>query len=455
MFFVGRHEAGRRLAGRLKHLRGADLVVLGLPRGGVPVAAEVARRLGAPLDVCLVRKLGVPFQPDLAMGAVGEGGVRVINDEVVRAAGITPRELAEAEAREEEVVESRARHYRGGRPPVPLAGRTVLVVDDGVATGATARAACRIARARGAARIVLAVPVAPHDWAERLGEDADDLVCLHAPRHFSAVGQFYPAGTTPIDDDEVVACLEEAVVHPVSTRPAPSGRAAARAREVDVPAGAALLRGRLTVPERAFGVVVFAHGGIGGRDSPRDRYVADGLNRAGFVTLLLDLLTDEEEAAADRAGAFDTALPARRLTDATGRLRGEPECRGLAVGYFGTGTGAAAALRAAAEPDARIAAVVCRGGRPDLAGPRLPAVAAPTLLIAGGHDRPALGHHREALARLRCEHALAIVPGATHLFEEPGALRKVTDLARDWFVDHMPVPAAPVTPGHRRRRHPV
>ncbi|KUN80603.1 phosphoribosyl transferase [Streptomyces bungoensis] len=455
MFFVDRHEAGRRLAGRLKHLRGADLVVLGLPRGGVPVAAEVARALGAPLDVCLVRKLGVPFQPELAMGAVGEGGVRVINDEVVRAAGITARELAEAEAREEAVVESRARHYRGGRPPVGLEGRTVLVVDDGVATGATARTACRIARARGAARIVLAVPVAPHDWAERLGEDADGLVCLHAPRHFSAVGRFYPAGSSPIDDDEVVACLEEAVVHPVSTRRAPSGHTLPVGREVDVPAGAALLHGRLTVPDRAFGVVVFTPGGSG-RDSPRDRYVAEGLNRAGFVTLLLDPLTEEEEA--DRAGAFDTAGPARRLADATGRLRDEPGCRGLAVGYFGTGTGAAAALRAAAEPDARIAAVVCRGGRPDLAGPRLPAVAAPTLLIAGGHDRQALGHHREALARLRCEHALAIVPGATHLFEEPGALRKVTDLARDWFFDHMPAPAVPATaahPAHRRRRHTV
>ncbi|WP_323181421.1 phosphoribosyltransferase family protein [Streptomyces sp. NBC_00154] len=197
------------------------MVVLGLPRGGVPVAAEVAEALGAPLDVCLVRKLGVPSQPELGMGAIGEGGVRVINDDVVRTAHITPDELAEVEAREREVLESRAQRYRGGQEPIGLEGRTVLVVDDGVATGSTARAACRIARARGAARIVLAVPVAPHDWITRLGEEADELICLHTPRNFFAVGQFYTIDFCQVDDDEVVACLEEAGARPVSP-PGPS-----------------------------------------------------------------------------------------------------------------------------------------------------------------------------------------------------------------------------------------
>lgn len=155
-------------------------MVLGLPRTGVPGAAEVAEALGVPLDVCLVRKLGVPFQPELGMGAIGEGGVRMIND-VVRTAHITPDELAEVEAREREVLESRAQRYRGGREPIRLEGRTVLVVDDGVATGSTARAACRVARARGAARIVLAVPVVPHDWTARRGEEAEELICLAHP----------------------------------------------------------------------------------------------------------------------------------------------------------------------------------------------------------------------------------------------------------------------------------
>jgi putative phosphoribosyl transferase len=217
VFFMDRRDAGRQLAARLRHFKGTGVVVLGLPRGGVPVAAEVAGALGAPLDVCLVRKLGVPFQPELGMGAIGEGGVRVINDDVVRTARATEDELARVEAREREVLDSRARHYRGGREPARIEGRTALVVDDGVATGSTARAACRIARARGAARIVLAVPVAPRDFTERLAEDADELICLHTPQTFYAVGQFY-ADFSQIDDDEVVACLEEAVARPVSTR---------------------------------------------------------------------------------------------------------------------------------------------------------------------------------------------------------------------------------------------
>lgn len=369
------------------------------------------------------------------MGAIGEGGVRMINDDVVRTAHITPSELAEVEARERKVLESRAQRCRGGREPIRLEGRTVLVVDDGVATGSTARAACRVARARGAARIVLAVPVAPHDWTARLGGEADELICLHAPRNFFAVGKFCTVDFSQVDDDEVVACLEEAAARPVNTDRTESRHAVPEDREVDVRAGAVVLRGQLTVPEGASGVVVFAHGSGSSRHSPRNRFVAAGLNRARLGTLLFDLLTEEEEI--DRANVFDTGLLARRLADATGWLLGEPEAEGLAVGYFGASTGAAAALWAAAEPGARIAAVVSRGGRPDLAGPRLPTVTAPTLLIVGGHDQLVLDLNREAQARLRCENRLAVVPGATHLFEEAGALEKVTDLAREWFTDHM------------------
>jgi putative phosphoribosyl transferase len=428
---MDRRDAGRQLAARLEHLRprGAEVVVLGLPRGGVPVAAEVAEALGAPLDVCLVRKLGVPYQPELGMGAIGEGGVRVINDEVVRSARATPDDLARVEEHEREVLEARARRYRRGRAPVPVEGRTVLVVDDGVATGSTARAACRIARARGAARIVLAVPVAPKDSAGRLGGDADDVVCVHTPWDFYAIGQFYD-DFSQTADEEVVACLDAA--HARRTAPDP---ARSEGREVRVRAGATVLGGRLTLPDGATGVVVFAHGSGSSRHSPRNRFVADGLHRAGLGTLLFDLLTEAEES--DRANVFDTGLLAGRLADATDWLRGRPGTEGLPVGYFGASTGAAAALWAAAEPGARIAAVVSRGGRPDLAGPRLPEVRAATLLIVGGDDDVVLGLNRTAQARLRCENRLAVVPGATHLFAEPGALERVTGLARDWFTDHM------------------
>ncbi|GAA3142264.1 phosphoribosyltransferase [Streptomyces echinatus] len=429
MHFRNRLEAGRRLGARLEYLRGQDVVVLGLPRGGVPVAAEVAEALDAPLDVCLVRKLGVPYQPELGMGAIGEDGVRVINQEVLRGTGVGDVDLARVEERERHVLLERAARYRGDATPLSVAGRTALVVDDGVATGSTARVACRIARARGAARIVLAVPVAPRDFARRLGGDADELVCLDTPWDFAAVGQFY-ADFTQVADDEVTACL-----HRAASRHRHRAGAGSTDREVTVTAGAVRLGGRLTLPDDATGVVVFAHGSGSSRHSPRNRFVAGGLHRAGLGTLLFDLLTDEEEA--DRANVFDIALLGGRLLDATRWLREEPDAEGLAVGYFGASTGAAAALWAAADPAARPAAVVSRGGRPDLAGPRLPAVTAPTLLVVGGADAPVIELNRDAQAQLRCENRLEVVPGATHLFEEPGTLERVTELARDWFTDHM------------------
>ncbi|MEU6810800.1 phosphoribosyltransferase family protein [Streptomyces sp. NPDC046831] len=435
MVFMDRRDAGRQLGARLGHLAGQDVVVLGLPRGGVPVAAEVAEALGAPLDVCLVRKLGVPFQPELGMGAIGEDGVRVINDAVVREARVTRQQLARVEERERGVLEQRAARYRGDRTPVGLAGRTAVVVDDGVATGSTARVACTIARERGAARIVLAVPVAPADWTDRLGDDADELVCLDTPWDFFAIGQFY-LDFTQTPDDEVAACLRRAAHRsPETGGPAGSAGAGGVDREVRIPAGPVRLEGRLTVPAGAVGVVLFAHGSGSSRHSPRNGFVAAGLNRAGLGTLLFDLLTEEEER--DRANVFDTGLLAQRLAGATGWLRAQPGTAQLAVGYFGASTGAAAALWAAAEPDTHVAAVVSRGGRPDLAGPRLPEVTAPTLLVVGGADTTVLDLNRWAQARLRCENRLAVVPGASHLFEEPGALETVTDLARDWFTDHM------------------
>ena len=422
MFFVDRRDAGRRLAERLRYIRGRDLVILGLPRGGVPVAAEVAAALGAPLDVTVVRKLGVPYQPELGMGAIGEDGVRVINDEVVATARVSAAELAEVEARERTELDRRGRLYRGGRRPLDLRGRTVVVVDDGVATGSTARAACQFARAHGAARVVLAVPVAPPGWTARLEDVADELICLDTPGNFFGVGQFY-GDFTQITDDQVVTLLER------------SARPAARDDEVEVRAGTVRLGGHLSVPDGAMGTVVFAHGSGSGRHSPRNRFVASVLNQAGLATLLFDLLTEAE--GLDRANVFDTVLLADRLGQATRWLREQPGVANLPVGYFGASTGAAAALWAAAEPDARVGAVVSRGGRPDLAGPRLPLVTSPTLLIVGGLDDVVLGLNRQAQAQLHCENRLTVVPGATHLFEEPGTLQAAAELARDWFTDHL------------------
>ena len=456
MRFADRADAGRQLAAGLQHLRGQRVVVLGLPRGGVPVAFEVARALGAPLDVIVVRKLGVPFQPELGMGAIGEDGVRVLNEKIIQWGGISADELAAVEARERRELERRAFRYRRGRPRQPLGGCVAVVVDDGIATGSTARAACQVARAQGAARVVLAVPVAPPGWRARMGHDADELVCVQTPRSFSAIGQFY-ADFAQTTDDEVTACLDRAAT-PVSlpgpgAAPVPvPGPGAAPARDppdgdedVQVSAGAVRLAGQLAVPDQATGIVVFAHGSGSSRHSPRNRYVAAVLNQAALGTLLFDLLTPDEEAY--RANVFDIGLLARRLTGVTRWLRAQPATAGLPVGYFGASTGAAAALWAAAEPGSGIAAVVSRGGRPDLASPRLGSVRAPTLLIVGGHDDVVLGLNRQAQAGLRCENDLAVVPGATHLFEEPGTLTAAAELARDWFARHL-VPSPHSVTGH-------
>jgi putative phosphoribosyl transferase len=226
VLFHDRTDAGRRLAGHLAHLRGEDVVVLGLPRGGVPVAAEIAQALNAPLDVILVRKLGVPFHEELAMGAIGEGDVVVRNEDIVHVAHVTEEQLAEVRRREQVELDERSRRYRGEAQRVPLEHRTAVVVDDGIATGATVRAACAVARAHGARRVVLAAPVSSPTTAEQLGRDADEVLVLETPHSFAAVGQAY-GDFAPTEDDEVVRLLgqgpspaqEATAPHPRAGRP--------------------------------------------------------------------------------------------------------------------------------------------------------------------------------------------------------------------------------------------
>jgi pimeloyl-ACP methyl ester carboxylesterase len=208
---------------------------------------------------------------------------------------------------------------------------------------------------------------------------------------------------------------------------------------VRITAGPVTLEGNLSLPRGARGIVMFAHGSGSSRLSPRNRYVAQLLNQARLATLLVDLLTAQEEAIDLRTARlrFDIGLLAERLVGATDWLLEHPQTRELQIGYFGASTGAAAALVAAAERLDEVAAIVSRGGRPDLAGPRLPQVRAPTLLIVGGNDVQVIELNRAAFAQLRCEKQLVIVPGATHLFEEPGALDEVARLAREWFERYL------------------
>jgi putative phosphoribosyl transferase len=434
VLFTDRVDAGRQLARQLLYLRGRDVVVLGIPRGGVPVAFEVAAALDAPLDVIVVRKLGVPFQPEFAMGAIGEGGEELVDESVVALTGVTDAEVSAVEARERRTLDERVERLRPGRERLPLDGRTVVIVDDGVATGATARVACDVARRFGAETVILAVPViAAETLAEMTG--ADDIVYLAAPETFWAVGQFYTdfSATT---DDEVARLLDLAArrVTGQDTGAAADPEDDADV-EVEIPVGTATLHGHLHLPASPTGVVLFAHGSGSSRHSPRNQYVADVLFRAGLGTLLFDLLTPAEEL--DRANVFNIDLLGRRLAAVTRWVTDRADTSGCRVGYFGASTGAAAALWAAAEPGGQIAAVVSRGGRPDLAGAKLPQVTAPTLLIVGGADATVLELNREAQRLLPGETRLAMVPGATHLFEEPGALGAVAELAADWFTRYL------------------
>ena len=205
MIFADRLDAGERLAKGLAHLAGSDCVVLAIPRGGVIVGEVIARELGAPLDVVVPRKIGAPGNPELAIGAVAPG-IRVLDPRMVGALGVTDRYLEREISEQEAEIERRQRAYRGGRPPQPVEGRVAIVVDDGVATGSTAVAALRWARARGAERVVLAVPVAPPQSLERLRAEADEVVVLETPQPFLAVGEWY-RDFDQTTDEQVVSAL--------------------------------------------------------------------------------------------------------------------------------------------------------------------------------------------------------------------------------------------------------
>ena len=209
--------------------------------------------------------------------------------------------------------------------------------------------------------------------------------------------------------------------------------------DVTVPAAGVALEGYLTIPAGARAIVAFAHGSGSGRNSPRNQYVAQMLRDRGLGTLLFDLLTENEAMTDNRTGdlRFDISRLGQRVTGAVDWLANNRDTERLTIGLFGASTGAAAALLAAAERQSDVAAVVSRGGRPDLAGPFLGRVKAPTLLIVGGNDTPVIGMNRDAFDQLQCEKRMEIVPGATHLFEEPGALEQVTRLAADWFLQHL------------------
>lgn len=419
MFFKDRTEAGKQLGIALEYLAQPNVVVLGLPRGGVPVAFEVASHLHAPMDVLLVRKLGTPGQRELAFGAVGEGGVRVLNDDVVKGAKISDKTINEIASREDSEIERRQLSYRNGRPPLDLIGRIAIVVDDGLATGATARAACTVARRLGADRVVLAVPVAPDGWESRFVDVTDERLSLFSSRDFGSVGYFYE-NFDPISDEAVRALLSYSVRHEIN-------------EEVTIAVGdGRSVMAQVRAPLGALGTVIFAHGSGSGRKSPRNLQVADAMHHAGYATVLADLLADDEDA--DQT--FDVSFLAQRLSAVTKWSKDHPVLGKTKFALFGASTGAAAALAVASE-NHDVLCVISRGGRVDLAGEYLDSVTQPVLLLVGSRDTVVKNLNELVRDRLGERCTLSIVEGASHLFAERGALDQVARQSVDFLAGHL------------------
>jgi putative phosphoribosyl transferase len=436
-----RAHAGAILAGELEPYREPDLLVLALPRGGVPVAAVVASTLGAELDVMVVRKLGVPGHSELAMGAIASGDVCVMNPELVKYFRIPQQRIMREVAEQGAELGRQEAEFRGTRAPARVAGRTVILVDDGIATGATMRAALVAVRARHPRKVVVASPVASAAALEEIGRDADELVCPTVRADFSAVGDFYgdfaPVTTATAQKLLELACQSTAPARH-SELPASTRRTGVLTAELEIPVAGAALRATLSLPRGARGIVVFAHGTGSSRFSPRNRFVARVLESRKIGTLLLDLLTVPEEAE-ELAGRLrlDLAALTDRLVGVVDWTSTDARIGGLPLALFGSSTGAAAAVAAAAERPGAGRAVISRGGRPDLAGESLRFLRAPTLLIVGDRDAPVLALNRAAALELRTYYRMEVVPGATHLFEEAGKLEAVAQLSAEFLEHHL------------------
>ena len=455
--FADRADAGRVLAEELAAYAGRpDVIVLGLPRGGIPVAYEVACALGAPLDVFLVRKLGAPGQEELAMGAIASGDVVVVNDEVIEALKISPEELKAEVENESRELERREAIYRGGRPLAAVKGKTVILIDDGLATGSTMRAAVAALRRQEPAQIVVAVPVGASSTCAEFEGIADRCVCAIAPEHFRSVGLWYE-DFAQTDDDEVCDLLARAAARQAGAQSDQAGSRGMRGdklhrrsksdcstqaperddrrREVAIAAGGRTLRGTLRLPHRC------SRGHrLRTRQRQRPAEPAQPVRRAGLARGRPGNAVDRSS----RRGRGQRPLQCLRHrapgrpAASRGALAGRPgrKRRACAWGTSGPAPGPAAALVAAAQAPDSIGAIVSRGGRPDLAGDALPRVTAPCLLIVGGNDQQVLELNRQAFERLKCLRRLVVVPGATHLFPEPGALEEVARLAKEWFLSN-------------------
>jgi putative phosphoribosyl transferase len=456
--FRDRAAAGRVLAQPLAaYARQPGVIVLGLARGGVPVAREVADVLRVPVGVVVARKVGVPGIEEVALGAVAEGSHRVIADTVAWYLGVPSRIVDRLAARERAELERSVARYKLGLASFDLSGRTVIVVDDGLATGATMRAAIRSVRDRRPARVIAAVPVASRPAAAEVQQEVDELVVVVMPPRFNTVSASYE-NYSPVSDEDVLTLVGQPrrrispSVLDISDR---LGSALTRAdgpardteRTVGIPAFDATVVGELGVPrlvrspkrwERSAGVrglVILSNTGGGGRNSYIERYFAGRLRLSGYATLRLDLLTREEQLAdeTDAFRRFDLQRTAARLACACEWAESEGVAGAHRTILAAAGAGAGTALVTASRRPGRIFAVVARGGRVDLATEVLAGVEASVLLIAGADDPVAIRRNSDAVERLHHGAVSIQVPRAGGTFEEPGALGAMAEHAVGWL----------------------
>lgn len=430
--FADRFDAGRELAERLAFLAGEDVVVLGVPRGGVPVAYAVAEALDAPLDVIVVRKLGVPFRREVPMGAIGEDGSRILDARVIERAHVPAHELRIAEEKERAVLEAGIAGLRSESPRVDLLGKTAVIVDDAIVTGSVARVAAGIARRLGATRVIVAVPVAAKDSIQNF-DAADEVVAVATPQVVGSAAEHYRDFSCP--SEEGVQVLLASARRRMANNGLNGHPGVAADVEVAIPVGTTTISGTLHVVDSGAALVIFANSNGLGRHSPRNRLCASTLHLAGISTLLVDLLTSDEDVFP--ANHTDIDLLAGRIVAATAWAVQHSKTAQARIGYLATDNAAGAALRAAGEQGAAISAVVSRGGRPELAGGVLASVTAPTLLVVGSEDTFVLTLNRDVQSHLRCASKLAIVEGASHTFDEPGTLQEAARLSAEWFTRYL------------------
>lgn len=425
--FRDRQEAGERLGRKLREYSGKDAVVFALLRGGVPVALEVAKAMKAPLELMVARKLGAPVNRELAIGAIAEGGGEYVDPRLTTHFNIDRGQLATIEKQAQAEMETYIHRFKHGKGLPNLRGKTAILIDDGIATGATALAAVRSLRAAGADRVVAATPVLSPHSLDHLIAEVDELVAVEEVEGLSAVSLWYE-DFHQISDEEIFSLIENKPSEEFEI----SG--SVESRSVTVAISGRQLKGYVWQSKMARAWVVFAHGSGSSHKSPRQQFVARKLAGAGFCCLLFDLLDDEE--AKDTAKVFDIDLLARRLKEATQWLNNNFNLKRKPIAYFGASTGGAAALQAAATWSETLLAVISRGGRPDLAQRYLKEVKAPVLLLVGERDAPVIELNEEA-ARFLSTFELRLIPGASHLFEEPGALEKVVNEAIEWLDRHL------------------